>query len=116
MEKSQNDTTQSPTVRKMSELLKSQTNAEKQDDSSKSGNDNSVHIQYENTPLFIRKYPDSGYFATLGSHRVTDEFEKIDDLTKKIDRKDWELLLTCVSAMIHQFKNMEKEQENKAGL
>lgn len=108
MSKSKDNTTESTPVRKISELLKSQTNVLGQENSLTSSDikgrdveDISEHKRYKDTPFFIRKIGDSGYFATLGKYRVTDEEPTKEAIEDIIDSKEWEFLLTCVTACVN---------------
>lgn len=102
------DLTKSQETRRISELLKSQTNAEKQDGNSNS-NGESIHEKYLNTPFFLRKYADTGWFATLGKHRITEEEPSKEALIERLEKRDWDLLLTIISTSVEEILLYKEE-------
>ena len=108
MEEQKNDLTKSQDIENMSELLKSQMNAADQENNSNSNGD-AYHEKYPNSPFYLRKYADSGWFATLGRHRITEEETTKEALIERLEKKDWDLLLTCMSATVDETITMKVE-------
>ena len=86
------------------EELNIQTNAEKQN------NSNSTLVEIDNiegTP-FKMVTTEEGSFAAYGNNRITDYMDK-EELIKKIEQKDWNLLGTFVISIINSYNQFKKE-------
>ena len=77
------------------------TSAENQD---KETLDSNIHRPIVNSPFWLRKYKDTGYFVTLGKYRLTPEEPTEEAALSYVKVDNWEFLLTTVAAMIDQVK------------
>lgn len=68
--------------------------------------------QYQNTPIWIRGNSTDGYFLTVGDYRLTDALPTIGDLEKLLKRRDLNLLVMLISAIVET--HLREEAKNKA--
>lgn len=84
------------------------TNAENQN---KEVLDSSVNKPIEGTPFWMRKYPDTGYFATLGKHRITDEEPTEEAVLYQMQHDNWNFQCTLIMAIVEENRIMHRMKE-----
>lgn len=54
---------------------------------------------YMQTGIWIRGSENTGYFATIGNHRVSDIMEDADTVRTQLDSTDWRTLLSVICVL-----------------
>lgn len=72
----------------------------------------------ENTPFAIIKQEEENgnkYFIVIGNHLVSEEMNSEEECIKKINEKDWDLLLNTMLAMSLNVYKQESNKEEENG-
>ncbi|AXH75643.1 MAG: hypothetical protein [Microviridae sp.] len=101
---------------KQSELLQSQTNANEQENNSKSGNMIEMN-KIEGTPFvtvgLTDRPKDRNTFIAIGNNRITEMMSQ-EEAEFKIATKDWNLITSAINVIaIEAVKEYLKEEEKK---
>lgn len=101
----------------MSERLKSQTSAQKTENNSQSGEELITREQIEGTPFQL--ITTNGFtFLALGRYRMTQEVsaneENKTELRKKVENKDWNLVLDTIIVLIDSTVETMTEKASRA--
>lgn len=69
--------------------------------------------QFQNTPIWIRKHNDKGYFATMGNGRISDFYDKKSDLLEDITFADTKTIIQICATMIDAALTLINEENKK---
>ena len=64
----------------------------------------------ENTPFAIVTEKGQN-FGVIGKHRITESYEKIEELEEELKKIDWDKIVQVIWAVVKQFNLKEKENE-----
>lgn len=58
------------------------------------------------TPFWVTGNNETGYFAVMGKHKITDNKPTINDIVEYVNSQPWEMILTLINIII-DFRNNE---------
>lgn len=68
--------------------------------SKKTSSEKQVNEQIKDSPIWIRGNDESGYFATLGDYRITDENKDYDQVMEEVMMPDMPMICRIITVMI----------------
>lgn len=60
-----------------------------------------IHEPIENTPFTICGNEEKGYFIRMGSYRLTEYYNTIENAKNHLEIRKWDITVTIIAAILH---------------
>jgi len=69
-------------------------------------------VKLQDTP-FVAVKQNGKWFATMGSYKLTEDREKLEEVEREVNQMDWEIITRVIAAIVEETIKMKEEQKIK---